>query len=360
MIRNVRSTFDSAEAIARMSEYTRPDQILTVPARTIAEVLFGDYLLANMVVLGAAFQAGKVPVSSASIERAIVLNGVAVERNRQAFRYGRLWVADRARLLPFLETVRPRPEEVQAETVVALRPKHRRAYERIFEKVSGLDDTSRSLLGARVADLVDYQNPGYAQAYADFALDVAAREQEACPGQREITHSAIKGLHKLMAYKDEYEVARLYLRRPWTSELQQTFDSPVRVSYRLHPPVLRYLGFSRKLRLGPWFSFVFRTLRWMRPLRGTWLDPFGRTAVRHEERALIMWYREAVSQAVEHLTPHNHGKAVQIACLPDGIRGYEDLKLTSSLAARERATQLIEEIVRPRLGIVSTRMGGTA
>jgi indolepyruvate ferredoxin oxidoreductase len=360
MIRNNRSSFDSAAAITRMSEYTRPGQLLTVPARSIAEVLFGDYLLANMVVLGAAFQAGKIPVSSASIESAIALNGVAVERNRQAFRYGRLWVADRARLLPFLETVKPHPEEVQADIVVALRPKRRRAYERIFEKMSGLDDISRSLLGTRVADLVDYHDPRYAETYADFVLDVAAREQQACPGQHDVTHAAIKGLHKLMAYKDEYEVARLYLRRPWKRELRQTFDSPVRVSYRLHPPVLRSLGFTRKLKFGPWFSLVFSALRWLRPLRGTALDPFGRTAVRREERALIIWYREAVSQAMEHLTPRNHGKAAEIASLPDGIRGYENLKLTSGLAARERASQLIEEIIRPRLGIASARTEGTA
>jgi len=357
MIRNVRSGFDSVAAIARLSEYARPGQIHTVPARTIAEVLFGDYLLTNMVVLGAAFQAGTVPVSSVSIEKAIALNGVAVERNCQAFRYGRLWIAERARLLPFLESVKPRPDEIQKETIAAWRPKRRQAYERIFEKVSGLDHSSLDLLRTRVADLVDYQNPAYAESYADFVLDVAAREQDACPGHREVTHAAIKGLHKLMAYKDEYEVARLYLRGSWKSELRQTFDSPVRVSYRLHPPILRSLGFTRKLEFGPWFSLVFRTLRCVRPLRGTWLDPFGRTAVRQEERALIVWYRKAVSEAMDHLTPRNHGKAVQIACLPDGIRGYEDLKLTSSLAARERATHLFEDIMRPRLGIVSTRTG---
>jgi indolepyruvate ferredoxin oxidoreductase len=359
MIRDVRSGFDSAAAIAQISEYTRPDLSITVPARTIAEILFGDYLLTNIVVLGAAFQAGTVPVSSSSIERAIGLNGVAVERNRQAFRYGRLWVADRARVLPFLEAVKPHPEEVQAETVAALGQKRRRAYEHIFAKVSGLDRVSRDLLGTRVADLVDYQNPAYADAYVDFLLTVARREQETCPGQRDVTRAVIKGLYKLMAYKDEYEVARLYLRQSWKGELQQTFESSVRVSYRLHPPLLRSLGFTRKIKFGPWFSLAFRMLRWMRPVRGTWLDPFGRTAVRREERALIMWYREAVSQALAHLTPFSHGKALQIASLPDGIRGYEDLKLAGSLAAREHATRLLEEIIRPRLAIISTRTGGT-
>jgi indolepyruvate ferredoxin oxidoreductase len=212
----------------------------------------------------------------------------------------------------------------------------------------------------RLADLVDYQNTAYADGYADFVLEVASREQEACPGRHELTHAVIKGLHKLMAYKDEYEVARLYLRKSWERDLRQTFDSPVRVSYRLHPPVLRSLGFTRKLRFGPWFSLAFRALRWMRPLRGTWLDPFGRTAVRREERALVVWYREAVSQAMEHLTPRNHGKAVQMACLPDAIRGYEHLKLASSTAAREQAGQLIEEIMRPRLGLVVRGTGESA
>jgi indolepyruvate ferredoxin oxidoreductase len=358
MIRNVRSGYDSTAAIARMNEYTRSDQIFIVPARTIAEVLFGDYLLTNMVVLGAAFQAGTVPVSSASIERAIVLNGVAVERNRQAFRYGRLWVADRARLLPFLEAVKPHPEELQAETVAALRPNRRRAYEHIFEKVSGLDPACRDLLGPRLADLVDYQDPAYAEDYADFILGVASREEQVCRGKLDVTQAVIKGLHKLMAYKDEYEVARLYLRQSWNRDLRQTFDSPARVSYRLHPPVLRSLGFTRKLKFGPWFSLAFRALRWMRPLRGTRLDPFGRTAVRSEERALMAWYREAVTQAMAHLTPANQGTAVKLASLPEDIRGYENLKLTSSVVAREHAAQLLEQIMRPRLGIISTRTGG--
>lgn len=360
MIRNARSSFDSAAALTQMSEYTRPDRRITVPARTIAETLFGDYLLANMVILGTAFQAGTIPVSSASIEKAIGLNGVAVERNRQAFRYGRLWVADKARVLPFLEVTKPHPEEVQEETAASLRQRRRRDYERILEKVSGLDRVSRDLLGARVADLVDYHDPAYADTYVDFLLGVATREQEACPGQRDVTHAVIKGLHKLMAYKDEYEVARLYLRQSWNRDLRQTFDSPVRVSYQLHPPILRSLGFTRKLKFGPWFSIAFRALRWLRPLRGTGFDPFGRTAVRREERALIVWYREAVSQAMAHLTPGNYQKAVKIASLPEDIRGYENLKLTSSLAARERATQLLDEIVRPRLEIIRSRTGGAA
>jgi indolepyruvate ferredoxin oxidoreductase len=360
MVRNVRSVFDSDAAIARLSEYTQSDRILTVPARTIAEVLFGDYLLTNMVVLGAAFQAGTVPVSSASIETAISLNGVAVERNRQAFRYGRLWVADRARVLPFLEAVKPHPEEVQAETVMALRPRRRRAYERVAESLSGLDGVSQELLKTLVADLVDYQNPAYAGAYAQFLLEVSAQEQKACPGQSDFTQEAAKGLHKLMAYKDEYEVARLYLRHSWKSQLRETFDAPSRVSYRLHPPALRSLGFTRKLKFGAWFSLAFRALRWMRPLRGTWLDPFGRTAVRRQERELIAWYQGVVRKAAGHLNERNHGKAVELARLPDSIRGYEDLKLSSAMAAREHATQVLEEIMRPRLGLITTQTGGAA
>ena len=360
MVRNVWAEFDAAAATALIAAYARPGQTLTVPARAMAEALFGDYVFTNMVTLGAAVQAGTVPVSPASIESAIALGNPAVDDNVQAFRYGRLWVADPGRVTPLLNAAEPDPKRAWDDAVAALTPRSRSAYERIWAQARGLDDSSRELLGLRVADLIDYHRPAYADAYACFVLEVAQREEAVCPGQRELTRAVIKSLYKLMAYKDEYEVARLYLRAEWRDEIARTFKAPVRVSYRLHPPLLRSLGLRRKLEFGPWFSQVFAVLRRLRALRGTRLDPFGYAAVRREERALISWYREVTTDALAHLTPRNYSTAIEIAELPERIRGYEDLKLRAGLQARERAAELMEEMQRPRLPVAIVRQRGSA
>lgn len=359
MVRNVWAEFDAAAATASIAAYARPGQTVTVPARAMAEALFGDYVFTNMVTLGAAVQAGRVPVSPASIETAIALGGVAVEDNVQAFRYGRCWVADPGRVTPLLNAAEPDPRRAWDDAVAALTPRNRSAYERIWALAGGLD-ASGELLGLRVADLVDYQNPAYAASYLSFVLEVAEREEAVCPGQRELTRAVITSLHKLMAYKDEYEVARLYRKAGWRDELARTFEAPARVSYRLHPPLLRSLGLRRKIELGGWFSQVFAVLRRLRVLRGTRLDPFGYAAVRREERALISWYREVTAGALAHLTPRNYGIAIEIAELPERIRGYEELKLRAAKQARERAAELIEEMQRPRLPVAIIPHKGSA
>ena len=354
MVRNVWADFDAAAGAALIDGYARPGQTVTVPARTMAEVLFGDYVLTNMVTLGAAVQAGTVPISPASIEHAITLGRTAVEDNVQAFRYGRLWVADPGRVMPLLLAAEPDPRRSWDDAVAALTPRSRNAYERIWARAPGLDESSRELLGLRVADLVDYQSPAYADAYLSFVLEVAEREGTVCPGPGALTRAVIKGLYKLMAYKDEYEVARLYLRAGWRREITKTFEAPVRVSYRLHPPLLRSLGLRRKVELGPWFTAVFAVLHRIRALRGTRLDPFGYAAVRREERALISWYQQVTRDALARLTPRSYSTAIEIAELPERIRGYEDLKLRAGQQARERAAELIDEMQRPRLPVAMT------
>jgi indolepyruvate ferredoxin oxidoreductase len=141
-----------------------------------------------------------------------------------------------------------------------------------------------------------------------------------------------------MAYKDEYEVARLHLKPAFQAGTRGLFAAPSRLSWHLHPPLLRALGLRRKLRLGPWFAYGLRALRALRRLRGTPADPFGYAAVRREERRLVPWYRGLVSGAL--LGADGHATALELARLPEAIRGYEDIKLRSIAAARERGQAL--------------------
>jgi indolepyruvate ferredoxin oxidoreductase len=179
----------------------------------------------------------------------------------------------------------------------------------------------------RVPDLIDYQSAAYAREYVDFVERVRAAEAAAVPGDTRLSEGVARHLFKLMAYKHEYEVARLHLRPDMVQALHAQFPAGARVQYNLHPPLLRALGMKRKIKLGTWFDGAFRLLRGLKRLRGTPFDPFGYAEVRRVERALIGEYRSLVDKALAGLTPGSYGRAVKIANLPDVIRGYEDIKL---------------------------------
>ena len=151
-------------------------------------------------------------------------------------------------------------------------------------------------------------------------------------------------LFKLMAYKDEYEVARLHLDAVEQAKLHTEFGDEVKVFFNLHPPLLRALGLERKLKLGPWFVPAFRSLRRMRRLRGTRLDPFGRAEVRRVERELIREYQEMVAEALALLEPDTHATALELLELPDVIRGYEDIKLRNVVLFRKRAEATLKRL----------------
>jgi indolepyruvate ferredoxin oxidoreductase len=157
-----------------------------------------------------------------------------------------------------------------------------------------------------------------------------------------------------MAYKDEYEVARLFLKPRFAAEIAAAFAQPTRVVNHLQPPLARRLGRNRKIAVGPWFRPAFRVLRRARRLRGTPLDPFARQASRVEERALIAWYQELVTGVLADLRPLNHAVAVELTELPDLIRGYEQVKHAGAEAAKARATELLEQLRRPRLPVMAT------
>jgi indolepyruvate ferredoxin oxidoreductase len=282
-------------------------------AAALATDRFGDEQYANMILVGAAYQTGALPVSAEAIEHAIRLNGVAVDANIQAFRAGR--TVDEAAA----------PAATSAEDAVA--PAERQLAD---------------VLALRVSELTAFQDQACADAYAGFVERVRAREA-AVTGGDTLARTVAEHLYKLTAYKDEYEVARLSLDPALEAAVRAQFGDGARYQYRLHPPVLRALGLRHKISLGPWFRPAFATLVAMRRLRGTRLDPFGRTEVRRTERALITEYREVVDQLLAGLTAGNHELAVQIAALPDMVRGYEDVKLATVRAYHEKLAELRAE-----------------
>ena len=287
---------------------TRRDQNVYLDAQRLAEELLGDHMPANMLALGAAWQRGALPLPLWALEEAIRLNGASLDKNLAAFAWGRAAVTDPEAVSAAVG----KPEPVRAE---------------------GLE----GILEVRVPELTAYQNKRYAEEYAEFVRGVTALEQERTPGSDAIAESVARHLFKLMAYKDEYEVARLHLA---------ALPAEGRFWFHLHPPILRALGMKRKIKLGRWFVPAFRMLRAMRRLRGKAIDPFGHAKVRRLERELIGEYRELVSRALEHLSPETEALVLEICDLPDGIRGYEEIKLRSVVRFRKNAERLERRLAR--------------
>ncbi|WP_084964093.1 indolepyruvate ferredoxin oxidoreductase family protein [Thermoactinospora rubra] len=296
-------------ALERIEAATRPQDNLYLDAQGLAEELFGDHMPANMVLIGAAYQHGCLPLSAAAIEEAIKLNGAAVEKNLEAFRRGRAAVVAPAA---------PPQAEESLESVVA----------------------------RRVADLTEYQNAAYARRYADDVREVTELAVSRA-GEEHGTRIGLayaRSLHKLMAYKDEYEVARLHLDPAEKARRDAEFGPDAEVAVLLHPPALRALGVKRKIKLRRSAPLVFRTLRALRGLRGTPWDVFGYAHVRRVERELIEEYRTLMRQALDRLTADTAEAVASLAALPEAIRGYEDIKLNRVTEFRERARQALTEL----------------
>lgn len=296
-------------------------------ARGLAEELFGDDQFANILQLGVAYQTGVLNVSAPSIERAIEINATAVPDNLQAFRRGRQLVAD--------------PDALSVELSSPPAPVPAAAAPDAVRRVRSLVHAHEGgglarLLDVRVPDLVAYQSESYAREYADFVERVRDRE-----GEGAVTEAVARNLYKLMAYKDEYEVARLSLDPSLDAEIEAQFGSSARYSYQFHPPVLKALGLNRKITLGPAVRPLLRILRAARRLRGTRLDLFGYFEVRRVERQLITEYRDAMTRAL-NVPREDKTVLLELAQLPDIVRGYEALKLTSVSVYRQRQAQLLD------------------
>jgi indolepyruvate ferredoxin oxidoreductase len=320
---------------------TRPDANVYLDAEALAERLFGDYMASNLIVVGAAYQAGAIPLAATSIEETIRLNGVAVEMNLQAFRWGRLYVLDRAAVQRQLDQLAT-PDEATATSLGEgeLHLSETGAAARQLLATCGFVGEVRRLAEIRIPQLMMYQNVAYARQYVAFVQKVVAAEKSHVPGQTQLGEAVARYLFKLMAYKDEYEVARLLLKDEFFQRVRAQFGDDAQVAFNLHPPLLRALGLKRKLRLGLWFTPALKALRRMRVIRGTPVDLFGHAKVRRVERQLIGEYRQVIESLLADLKAENHAIATQIAALPDLIRGYEDIKLASVADFRAKVQEL--------------------
>ena len=301
---------------------TRGDANRYVDTIAVTEGLFGDSTTANVFQLGVAYQIGALPIPAEAIEQAIELNGAAVEANRLAFRWGRMWAVDPERVrtasvLPDDHLAKPSPS-LEAAIVAA-----------------GLGDGELGrIVRMRAADLVGFQDERYALRYLDTVKRAAAT------GQAAFAEAVARHLYKLMAYKDEYEVARLHLEQAAALQVQNAVGDDVVVSWNLHPPILRAMGMKNKIRLGHWFTPAMRTLQAGKRLRGTPFDVFGYAKVRRMERALVTEYVDVVGKLCSKISADNVERAVELAKLPDVVRGYEQIKLANVDTFREQARTL--------------------
>jgi indolepyruvate ferredoxin oxidoreductase len=343
----------------RLDRYTRRARNQYLNSVAIAETLFGDHMPNNIFLVGVAYQLGLIPLRAESIEAAIEVNRVAIEQNKLAFRWGRKFALEPEAVLKLVQgsEAQAEPRALALERLRAHGPGLVGAYERLearFPQGGELGD----LLPPRVADLLLYQDAAYAAQYLDFVARIAAAEQERTPGRTALREAVARWLFKLLAVKDEYEVARLWLQDPAWERVQSLYDGPLTRYVHLHPPLFRRLGLQRKLKLGGWFFPAFRLLYGLRRVRGGALDVFGWNAHRRLERSLPGWYRDLVAGLLPDLTHENHAAAVAIAEAPDGIRGYEDIKERTLAETRENVETLRETFLANKDRATAAQAGG--
>jgi indolepyruvate ferredoxin oxidoreductase len=287
----------------------------TIDANALAETLLGDSVYANIIMLGFAWQDGLVPISLPALLRAIELNGVAVECNKQAFAWGRI--------------ARAEPD---------LLPKAARA--------TPTTETLDEMIARRRAFLVEYQNRAYAARYE--AMVARVRRTESSLESGALTEAVARSLFKLMAYKDEYEVARLHIATGFLDELQREFEGDFKVQYHLAPPFIPAKtdarGRPRKRAFGQWIQMPLKVLARLKYLRGTHFDPFGYTAERRAERELIAWYERQIDSILDDVTSERLPDLLAIAKAPMDIRGYGPVKDAAIPKVKAEVARLLERL----------------
>ena len=310
LVQNRDADLNPGRRLDEIAKAVDGDRLQTLDANALAEALVGDTVFANVMMLGAAWQAGLVPLSEAALMRAIELNGVKPELNKDAFTWGRIVVNDRAAV------------EKAAGLPVA--------------QVQTLDE----MIERRAAFLTAYQDARWAGTYREAIAKVRAAEERVAGHAGALTEAAAKGLFKLMSYKDEYEVARLHTATGFGDTLKERFEGDYKVVHHLAPPFFPSgrdaRGRPLKRAFGPWIRPALRGLARMKGLRGTALDPFGYTAERRMERAWIAEYREVLDRLVAGLTADNLSEAARIAALVMEIRGFGPVKEEAAAGVRRK------------------------
>ncbi|WP_405132901.1 indolepyruvate ferredoxin oxidoreductase family protein [Nocardia sp. NBC_01388] len=289
------------------------DSLSHFDALAAAEKLFGTTAAANFLMVGAAFQTGGLRLPAAAIEEAIGINGVAVAANIAAFRWGRVAIADAAAF---------------AAATAAVPPQHIRAVPADLLAGTTFDGEVRRLVELRAAELIEYQNAKVARRYLDTVQAVWSAERTVT-SRTDFSEAVARGLHKFTAYKDEYEVARLLVDPAFLAEVQSQVPGGERLTYKLHPPMLRTMGRKKKIGLAPKSHVALKVLAKGKALRGTRLDPFGYARVRKVERELLAHYTDLMRRLAATLSTENYDTATKAAALPDLVRGYEDIKLAN-------------------------------
>jgi len=299
-----------------------------IEASRLALALFGNALAQNIFMVGYAYQFGALPLSAEAIEKAIELNGEAVAMNKAAFLWGRRAAHDPAAVAKMAA-----PQgEAQSDA--------RR-----------LSETLDEVIARRVKELTLYQNAAYAARYKALVDKVRAAEGAKAPGRGGLAEAVAKNLFKLMATKDEYEVARLYADGAFVAQARAAFDGDLTFEFHLAPPLLArkdpITGEPKKMTLGPWMMRGFGLLAKLKGLRGTPFDVFGYTAERKTERALIGQYERTVEELVARLDGSNHALAVAIASIPEKIRGFGHVKARHLQAAKAEEAALLARLRAP-------------
>jgi indolepyruvate ferredoxin oxidoreductase len=293
----------------------------------IATALMGDSIATNLFMLGYAYQKGLIPVSGAAIEKAIELNAVAVEANRRAFLWGRRAGHDLAAVEATARRAMPEPAS--------------------HDVARDLDE----IVARRRTALTAYQDAALAERYRALVERVRRAEADRAKGRHGLAEAVARSYFKLLAYKDEYEVARLYANGDFRRQLEAQFEGDFRIEFNLAPPLVAKrnpaTGHLVKQTFGPWMMTAFGLLAKLRGLRGTALDPFGRTEERKTERRLIVDYEGVVEELIAGLDDGNHGLAVEIAAIPEAIRGFGHVKAATLAAAKRREAELLAAFRTP-------------
>ncbi|MGE5389117.1 MAG: DUF6537 domain-containing protein, partial [Hyphomicrobiales bacterium] len=299
-----------------------------IDTTALAQALLGDSIAANIFILGYAWQKGYLPLSEAAILRAIELNGESVQMNHSAFLWGRRAAHDMKSVEAVVESLR-RPTEAK-------------------QRSTALQD----VIERRAAFLVDYQNEAYSAHYRARVDAIAKLEKARAPGSTELTEAVARYLFKLMAFKDEFEVSRLYTSDAFQRQLGETFEGDLRLELHLAPPIpflqrKTDFGGSRKITFGPWMFKVMKVLARLKWMRGSWFDITRFNNDRIVERRLLAEYEALIDELLVSLTAENHAAAVALARLPERIRGFGHVKANHIAAVEPERERLLAEFRSP-------------